>query len=357
MTLIALYGHQTLHAGLRAAVAHGKLPASLLIQGPTGVGKQRLALALARALVCDGMANGEPCEKCQSCRFSRELTHPDLRWFFPIERPKDPDQTPSEVLDAYAELIAERVDENLLYERPSGEHGLYVSTVRAIVHIAALSPALSRRKVFVIGDAERMVSQEGSDQAANAFLKLLEEPLPDTTIILTSSEPGALLPTVRSRVIVARAAPLPERDVRAFVSDPLVIEHLGKAADKQDELVTLAAGAPGRILDRVSVQGALDDAHRLLEAASSPDAAPRFKAALTQGGRGARGRFTDTLDALTVLLHEKARAATKAGLGDQALRITRAVDAVERAKEMTLRNVNPQLITASLLRQISVAVR
>ena len=47
---------------------------------------------------------------------------------------------------------------------------------------------------MVIGDAERMVVQEGTDVAANAFLKLLEEPLPDTTLLLTSSDPGALLP-------------------------------------------------------------------------------------------------------------------------------------------------------------------
>ena len=58
----------------------------------------------------------------------------------------------------------------------------------------------------MIGDAERMVAQEGSDQAANAFLKLLEEPPADTTLILTSSEPGALLPTIRSRSVSVRVA-------------------------------------------------------------------------------------------------------------------------------------------------------
>jgi DNA polymerase-3 subunit delta' len=52
-----------------------------------------------------------------------------------------------------------------------------------------------------------MVPQEGADAAANAFLKLLEEPPADTTLILTSSEPGALLPTIRSRVVALACGP------------------------------------------------------------------------------------------------------------------------------------------------------
>ena len=78
-----------------------------------------------------------------------------------------------------------------------GEPGrivVWVATVRAIVQQAVLSPAITRRKVFMIGDAERMVPQEGSEQAANAFLKLLEVPPADTTIILTSSERMNLSP-------------------------------------------------------------------------------------------------------------------------------------------------------------------
>ena len=85
---------------------------------------------------------------------------------------------------------------------------------------------MARRKVFVIGDAERMVAQEGSDQAANAFLKLLEEPPEDTTIILTSSEPGALLPTIRSRVVAVRVPPLSGAEVSAFLADPVVAKQL-----------------------------------------------------------------------------------------------------------------------------------
>ena len=67
-----------------------------------------------------------------------------------------------------------------------------------------MRPSVGSRKVFVVGDAEAMVPQESSPEAANAFLKLLEEPPADTTLILTSSNPGALLPTIKSRVLPIR---------------------------------------------------------------------------------------------------------------------------------------------------------
>src|SRR6185312_2271062 len=97
--------------------------------------------------------------------------------------------------------------------------GIYVATVRSLVQHAAKTPAMGRRKVLIVGDAERMVPQEGSDAAANAFLKLLEEPPADTTIVLTSSEPGSLLPTIRSRVVSMRVPPVSEQAVRAFLTD------------------------------------------------------------------------------------------------------------------------------------------
>jgi DNA polymerase-3 subunit delta' len=133
-------------------------------------------------------------------KLTESVQHPDLH-FFPRPRLKgssDPDL--ADIRADMADGIAERLANGGLYEPPGGDEGIFIATIRSIVQTAVLKPAMARRKVFIIGDAERMVSQEGSDQAANAFLKLLEEPPADTTVILTSSEPGALLPTVRSRV-------------------------------------------------------------------------------------------------------------------------------------------------------------
>ena len=214
MTIVDLFGHEQLRERLSASIRAGKLPSSLLLQGPRGVGKQRLAIWIAQSLLC--RESDPPCGECVSCRYVADLTDPDLHWVFPRPRLKDSDPDLSQVRDDYAEGIAERAAENGLYPSPSGTEGIYVATVRYLVQQAVIAPAIGRRKVFIIGDAERMVPQEGADMAANAFLKLLEEPPADTTIILTSSEPGALLPTIRSRVVTVRVPFLHDKDVRAF---------------------------------------------------------------------------------------------------------------------------------------------
>jgi len=351
--IVPLYGHANLRERLLGALASGRLPASLLLHGPAGVGKQRLALWLGAALLCE--SSDRPCGICQSCRYATELAHPDLHWIFPRPRLKDADASHEDIRQDYAEAIAERVAANGLYARPSGSEGIFVAAVRSIVHRAGISPAISRRKVFVVGDAERMVPQEGSDYAANAFLKLLEEPPADTTILITSSEPGALLPTIRSRVVSLRVAPLPDADMRSFLADPLVARALDKESLPADVAtrIAIAAGAPGELLGGPEREAARAGARSMLDAAESGDRATALRVAFAQGASGARGRFTDTLDALTVLLHERTRA--RVGRGDEraAERSARAIDAVERARELASGNVSPNLVAAELLRALA----
>jgi DNA polymerase-3 subunit delta' len=352
-----LYGHTALRDRFRSAVANGSLPASLLLHGPRGVGKQQLGLWLGRLLLCEN-ADRAPCGACRSCRMSAALQHPDLHWFFPRPRPKESALDAETAREDMAEAIVERMNNGGIYEAPGGDEGIFISTTHALTGSAALSPAMGRRKVFVVGDAERMVAQEGNEHAANAFLKLLEEPPANTTIILTSSEAGALLPTIRSRVVSVRVAPLSDDDVRAFLADPAVAGQLdlGSAA-KTAELIGLAGGAPGRLIGREAWQTALNQARLILDAASAPDRGARMRVALSQGGFGARGKFSDTLDALTMLLHERSRSAVNRGNEAEASGAARAVAAVEEAKELASGNVNPQLLTASLLRQIAAPSR
>jgi DNA polymerase-3 subunit delta' len=353
MPFIPLYGHHALRSRFQDSVGRGALPGSLLLHGPRGVGKQRLALWLGQLLLCSG-AGERPCGACESCRYALALAHPDLRWFFPRPRLDDAKATADDVLDDYADAIAARLKQDGLYASPSGSEALYVSTVRALVRLAAYTPTVARRKVFVIGDAERMVPQEGADAAANAFLKLLEEPPEDTTLILTSSEPGALLPTIRSRVVAIRVPPLSESDVRAFLGDPTVQHALDRASVPKDERerVRLAGGAPGALLGSSAEQEAFTVARALLAAARA-DRAERMRAALSLGSAGARGFFSDMLDALTVLLHQQARESVERGDRTAALGAGRAIAAVEDAKLRAAGNVSPQLLGASLVRQLA----
>jgi DNA polymerase-3 subunit delta' len=351
MAIVPLYGHQEVRARLSASVARKSLPSALLFQGPRGIGKQRLALWLAQALLCESPE--PPCDRCRGCQFTRALTHPDLHWFFPRPRLKDADDL-AKVKTDYAEAIAERAGTDGLYPSPSGMDAIYFDVVRLIVQTAVLSPAIARRKVFIIGDAERMVSQEGKEEGANAFLKLLEEPPADTTFILTSSEPGALLPTIRSRVVVTRISPLDDDAMRQFLANPQVRKQLGESGDgpKGDaDRIEIAQGMPGRLLSDANWAEARESAQRMLDSIAGKPSA-RLEAAWTTASSKARGGFADTLDALTTLLHARARDSASRGEERRALAATRAIELVEVAKERIETNVSPQLITVNLLRDL-----
>jgi DNA polymerase III subunit delta' len=351
MALIPLFGHDQIRQRLLSAVERNTLPGSLLLEGPAGVGKQRLALWLGQLLLCEATGD-RPCNHCRHCRYALDLLHPDLRWFFPRPRLSDGDADADEVLSDYAEAIAERVKAGGLYERPSGSEGIFVATVRAILQVAAFTPAMARRKVIIIGDAERMVPQEGSEFAANALLKLLEEPPADTTIILTSSEPGALLPTIRSRVVALRALPLSTEIMEAFAAEPSLEAHLGRSSPAA---IRSAAGRPGALLGASGHAGAQAAAKAFLESALG-NRQSQLALAMSMGSSKARGFFSEMLDELTVLLHDRARFAAERSGSAEAVAAARLVEEVERTKLRASGNVNPQLLAADLAREIASAL-
>lgn len=352
--LIPLVGHDALRQRLRQTIDRDALPASLLLHGPRGVGKQRLALWLGQLLLCTG--SGErPCGSCSDCRYAERLAHPDLRWFFPRPRRADGDASTQDVLDEYAEATAERVAAGGLYAAPTTADGIYVSSVRALVQVAAQTPALAQRKVFVVGDAERMVPQEGAEFAANAFLKLLEEPPADTVVIVTSSEPGALLPTIRSRLVAVRVPLLPEADVRRLLELPAFAAALDEAGvpGGTAERVRLAAGAPGTLLGADSRRDAIATAGALLRAAErTVDPPERIRAVMAVGAARSRGVFSDCLDALTVMLRDRVRAAVERGDERAAAGAARAVDIVQDARIRAAGNVSPQLLAYQVVAEL-----
>lgn len=357
MPLLTLHGHTALRARFDAAIRRDALPGSLLLHGPRGVGKQRLALWLAQRLICDG-PEPRPCGECQECRYALAGTHPDIHWYFPRPKLKDGDASPEEIERDMREAAAERLKTGA-YPPPPPDAAILIATVRAMVHSAALAPALARRKVYVVGEAERMVVREGAEEAAAAFLKLLEEPSARTNIILTTSEPGGLIPTIRSRLVAVRVPSLGAADVDAVLGEPAMQRAVADAGGPTNlaEQRRIAGGAPGSLLAGAEWAEALARAGRILDAASGGDRREQMKTALLQGSNKARGAFSTALDALTSLLHDRVKTATERGQEHAAAAIARALDDVELAKERASGNVSPQLITSELMRQLEGALR
>jgi DNA polymerase III subunit delta' len=373
MSLPAVQGHADILASLADAVAARRIPNSLLIHGDPGVGKQRVALWIGQLLLCEKPSTHGPCDACHSCRLAVRLEHPDLHWFFPLPRPKGSADRMGEALEEarFAEIAARRSDP-LRATVPDGMAGIYLAHVHVLVRSAGRRPAMGHRKVFVVGDCEALVPQEASPEAANAMLKLLEEPPSDTTVILTASDPDVLLPTIRSRLLPIRLRSLPQDTVHTFLR-----EHAGAGNDDARRAARLADGSIGRALGyltRNGEDGPLEEirqsARGMLAAALDPSAAPRMAAALAESPAGARGAFSDTLAVLTLWLRDLAAAGTGAGdvvmnsdsvewLVQMASRhpaavagVPAALREVEATVQLTQLNINPQLALAGLLRAI-----
>jgi DNA polymerase-3 subunit delta' len=336
-------------------MAAGRLPPALLLVGAPGVGKQRLGLWIAAGLVCE-KGPGRPCEACQACRLASNLSHPDVHWFFPIPRPKgEESKQVEEAEEALAAAIAARRAQPL-YARPDGMSGLFLPLVRVLHRRAQMRPAMARRKVFLVGDAERLVPQASSPEAANAMLKVLEEPPPDTHFILTTAEPAALLPTIRSRLVQLRVRRLPPGLVSRFLLDvarpPLAEAEARRRADA-------SAGSIGAALTLSrEAEAARTTARRLLEAAGRGPAA-RYRHALSVKPFGGRGDFTDTLDAAAELLREELEGLLRdpaRGAGG-APRLLEAIRDIEEARRLAQGNVNPQLVVLDLMRRLSASSR
>jgi DNA polymerase III subunit delta' len=218
LSLHAVVGHEKAREALAGAHAAQRLPAALLLHGARGIGKQRLALWLAQLLVC-ARPSREPCGECQPCRMAASLEHPDIHWYFPLPRPKG--VAGEKLVDALEadrmEELAELRVEPLRASYSEEVRGLYLGTVRSIRQRAHKRPVMAAGPIFIIGDAELLVPQEASPEAANALLKLLEEPPGRARFILTSSEPGRLLPTIQSRTVPFHVTALDEEVVAAFL--------------------------------------------------------------------------------------------------------------------------------------------
>lgn len=330
MPLHPLYGHEAVRSRLANAVAAGRLPQSLLIEGPAGVGKQRVALWLAQLVLCEGQHRDEPCGTCRSCRLVQGLAHPDLSWYVPLEpgkRAGDADKQVELREEALGEELARR-REQPLYEAPPGTAVHSIATVRLLARRLSLTPALGGWRVVIVGDAERLVPQQASPEAANALLKALEEPPARTVIILTASEPAALPATILSRVVRVRLMVLHDSVVAAFAQ---------KELNKHEN----AAAAQGRIGKLLASQGGAGSTEAdAFMAARDPVA--RYSLALRQTTYQARGGFAAMLDALLGRLRDEARA------GGDTSKLVAAIAAVAQARMQTQNNVNPQLLAAVL---------
>jgi len=160
---------------LRRPAAH-----AVLVHGPGGVGQFEFAYALASAWLCESPEDLRACGHCTGCRLMQSRTHPDFKLLLP------------EALREALGFADEETRESDKKAKPSRE--IKVSAVREAIEWTQKSTSRGRAKVVLIHPAQAM-----NAIAANALLKTLEEPPAGVRLLLCTTDPELLLPTIRSR--------------------------------------------------------------------------------------------------------------------------------------------------------------
>ncbi len=199
---------------LRSAVSGKRVAHAYLFVGPDGIGKDALALEFARVLTC---SSGLPdaCGGCPSCQRIETLQHPNIRLVFalPTGKSEKKGDHPIEVLTTdQVKQITEEIQKKAAdpYYRIAVPKANFIkiNSIRELKREASLTGAEQGTKVLLIFHAEEM-----NTEAMNSLLKTLEEPLPDTVLLLTTNDQDALLPTVVSRCQVVRCDLLSEDEI------------------------------------------------------------------------------------------------------------------------------------------------
>ncbi len=269
-------------ASLYHAAISGRLHHGWLLAGPPGIGKATLAFRFARWLLAGGQRRRiSPCRKARRVfRRVAAATHPDL---FTVERR----------INAKTEKLQSEI---------------VIATIQEASAFMRLTPAEGGWRVVVIDGAEDM-----NPNAANALLKLLEEPPPRAILLLATAAPGRLLPTIRSRCRMLPMAPLPEAD-DARPAGRTTRRSWSCAA--RERLVELAEGSIGTALTLAAEDG-IALAELVDEALDGPVPPARAQAIADTVARTVDGadKFETFFSLLRARLAARTRAAARAGQG------------------------------------------
>ncbi len=204
MSFHDIYGHEIKIEIIRKALAQKRIGHAYLFNGIQAIGKKTLAGEFVKAINCEKEdALHDSCGECSSCRKIKKGSHPDV--FF---------------VEADGQFI--RID-----------------AIREIQEQMKCKPLEARRRVFIIDDADRM-----NDQAANALLKMLEEPSLSNILILVTARPYSMPSTIISRCQHMRFNPLRSETVAKFLVDRIGIDN-----QRALLLAGLSGGSIGRAME------------------------------------------------------------------------------------------------------------
>jgi DNA polymerase-3 subunit delta' len=192
--------------------------------GDDGYGKDAIALTLAALVNCSSpritQTSADPCGVCKSCLAASEMANPNIHFLFPLPAVKATSDIGASPISLLTEQQFEEVSSELQKKKNdpyyeitmSGSDSHLINTIRFIIRESSLSLHNDGKKCFIISRAHRL-----NTESANALLKTLEEPNPNTVFILTTSQPDFLPKTILSRTQVIHFEPIKQESVQHYL--------------------------------------------------------------------------------------------------------------------------------------------
>ena len=203
-------GHKKEYKFLNNAFINNRFAHAYLIWGEEGIGKRSFALDIAKSVLCQ-TENFGTCKDCINCKRLDNFQHPDIRYLFPVKHHK---KTREIQYDDYDKHLANLKDNPFHPYQFTGNETIGINDIRSLKKEAKLSPSEKNYRIFLILSIEYM-----TDQAANALLKLLEEPPADVLFIMTTSNLDQLLPTVKSRCQLIRLKQFTDSEIKTLLQN------------------------------------------------------------------------------------------------------------------------------------------
>lgn len=243
ITLNDIPGQQTPKKILLGSLNRGKVASTYLFYGDDGVGKWRMALALAALLNCEKLARDDDgkivdsCGQCRNCRLIAGFNFTEMLFALPLP----PHKNDKEYAELFLEFLQTKKAEPYQIVTGNRQLTIPIDAAREIKKKCAIRPAAGLKRVVLFYQMEKMLQA-----SADSLLKLIEEPPPETVIVLTANSPGNLLPTIQSRSQKVRFAPVSQPEAVAYLT-----QRYGLPEERAAVAARLGRGSIGKALNYI----------------------------------------------------------------------------------------------------------